>query len=259
MIFDTHIHTTASPDGTSTPEEIVEFAKKQNLGCIFTEHADYNHQHEPMFCVDFESYPEDYIRYRDETTLLGLEINLSSECLELNAKNAADERLDFVIGSVHCIDDFDIGANSERTRAKFEEHGEEFYARYFEYVLKNVKESDFFDSFGHIDYISRYSSLPERNVLYEKFHHLYDSILNALIERNKVLELNSSRLQEAGAVENLTKIYSRYTELGGKYVTLGSDAHTATAVGRNFDIAMRMVEAIGLEPVYFKGRRMVKC
>ena len=58
-----------------------------------------------------------------------------------------------------------------------------------------------------------------------------------------------------GAVESLTELYTRYAELGGKYVTLGSDAHAAKAVGMHFDVAQKIAKTAGLTIVYYKKRQ----
>ena len=63
------------------------------------------------------------------------------------------------------------------------------------------------------------------------------------------------RLAVPGAVESLTELYTRYAELGGKYVTLGSDAHAAKAVGMHFDVAQKIAKTAGLTIVYYKKRQ----
>lgn len=50
-------------------------------------------------------------------------------------------------------------------------------------------------------------------------------------------------------------LYKRYHELGGKYCTLGSDAHYKEHVGRRLQEAALAAQA-ELTPVYFKARRM---
>ena len=41
----------------------------------------------------------------------------------------------------------------------------------------------------------------------------------------------------------------------GKYVTLGSDAHAAKAVGMHFDVAQKIAKTAGLTIVYYKKRQ----
>ena len=51
-------------------------------------------------------------------------------------------------------------------------------------------------------------------------------------------------------------IYTRYRELGGRYVTLGSDAHVAEAIGAHFAAAEELAAATRLRIVTFKERHM---
>ena len=53
--------------------------------------------------------------------------------------------------------------------------------------------------------------------------------------------------------------HTRYRELGGGYVTLGSDAHTASAVAVNFGAAEELAAMVDLAIVTFVERRMVAC
>ena len=64
---------------------------------------------------------------------------------------------------------------------------------------------------------------------------------------------------ERRAGRELVPIYTRYRELGGRYVTLGSDAHTSDAVAVNFGAAEELAAMVGLGLVTFAERRMVPC
>ena len=257
MIFDSHVHSAASPDSEASPSEIIATLAKKGLGCAFTEHIEYNANLEPFFCVDFDKYPKDYLRYKSSSVVVGVELSLIPQAIELNRQHTANPEYDFIIGSIHVINGLDIGANADITKEWFSKWGEETYLHFFEDSLNMVKTNEFFDSFGHIDYISRYSTLAEKNVLYDKYADQYDNLLKALIERDKLLEFCTKRIGEKSACENLCKIYARYKELGGQYVTMGSDAHTIDQLGYKFDLAVDILNEIGLKPVYFKNRKMI--
>ena len=70
------------------------------------------------------------------------------------------------------------------------------------------------------------------------------------------MEINTRRLDEAQACEALLAIYQRYKQLGGRYCTIGSDAHYSEHVGRRLDKALMLAQQSGLQPVYFKERKM---
>ena len=112
---------------------------------------------------------------------------------------------------------------------------------------------------GHIDYISRYAPYDDPEVSYGAFQEDIDRILRAAIETDTVLELNTRRLGSRLACKELMPVYARYRELGGRYVTLGSDAHTSDAVAVNFGAAEELAAMVGLGLVTFAERRMVPC
>ena len=47
------------------------------------------------------------------------------------------------------------------------------------------------------------------------------------------------------------KIVRRYRELGGEYITIGSDSHTAHDVGEGVEEAMAMVKRCGFDKITF--------
>ena len=115
------------------------------------------------------------------------------------------------------------------------------------------------DVLGHIDYIARYAPYDNPEVSYGTFREDIDAILRAAIETDTVLELNTRRLGSRTACKELVPVYTRYRELGGRYVTLGSDAHTASAIATNFGAAEELAAMADLAIVTFAERRMVAC
>ena len=79
-----------------------------------------------------------------------------------------------------------------------------------------------------------------------------------LIAKEKPLEINTRRLDDAGAMAALLAVYRRYAQLGGKYAVIGSDAHYKEHVGRRMREALGLADEAGLEPVYFRERKMRK-
>ncbi|MBO6210613.1 MAG: histidinol-phosphatase, partial [Schwartzia sp.] len=60
------------------------------------------------------------------------------------------------------------------------------------------------------------------------------------------------------AMKELAPIYRRFAELGGRCVTIGSDAHRKEVVGAHLSLAAQMAEAYGLEIVTFCDRKRVE-
>ena len=266
MYYDAHVHSRVSPDSEADPGEIIGVLKKQGLGVCFTEHVDYVTPVEGLdktapdipqadtdFLTDLDDYPASYLRFKSGSVGLGLEIGLTRAYLEANRAAAALDGLDFIVGSIHFVDGYDIYYDYCAS------HPGDPYRRMLEYIKEMVELCEFFDSLGHIDYISRYSPLAEKNVLYTSYPGEYDALLKALIKNEKALEINTSRFGDPAAEANLVRVYRRYYQLGGRYVTIGSDAHRLQKMGRHHGKALRIARDIGLRPVCYFNRKMEVC
>jgi len=263
MIVDSHIHSIMSPDGKVTPEDAIAAASSQGLGVTFTEHIDYiSPPFSPMWRIQFpyqykdfvtnlDIYPDIYYPYRSDTALLGLEIGLSAGFIEKNMK-AAERAIDCIIGAVHFVDGWDLGG------PYYDQPYDDHYRRYLQFIREMVEEplNGYFNTLGHIDYLSRYSPLAIKEVLYKDYPDEYDAVLRALVRLDKAMEINTRRFGDVDAVSNLCEIYRRYRTLGGRYVTIGSDAHAKDRIGKHFKEALRMAAELGLTAVYFKDRKM---
>ena len=252
-MFDTHIHTTFSTDSNMKLEEALQKSKEKDLGLIITEHMDINHPEEGQFVFDIKEYFTAYERYRSEKLLLGIEIGLTEAFSEKNNTIARDNPFDYVLGSLHFLGNYDMYFPEVYTgRSK-----RDVYTHYLEDILKNIKANPYIDSLGHIDYICRYSPYEDKELYYTEYSDLIDEILGALVKSEIVMEINTRRLSNKKALENLSTIYYRYYELGGRYVTIGSDSHNPQAIGMNFGNARELCANIGLRPVHFKKRNMI--
>jgi histidinol-phosphatase (PHP family) len=130
--------------------------------------------------------------------------------------------------------------------------------RYFAEMLDMVKWGQF-DSLAHMTYPWRYTG-GEHNSLhisYEPFRDEIDAVLTELIRRGKCLEVNTSGLrQRIGKTLPDRPILQRYCELGGKRVTLGSDAHRWADVASGIEDGLRLLENLGFTHfALFTGRK----
>lgn len=257
MIYDCHSHTEFSSDSEMKAEDAIEAARKLGIGLIFTEHYDFDykeskHYKEMDFLFDAKKYWESYEALRGEALLLGVEVGLTPGSIEANRKFINEVPFDQVIGSIHAIDKLDI-YYPEYYEGKKKEQA---YGHYLETMADMVKANPYIDVLGHIDYICRYSPYDDKEIGYKEYHDLVDLVLMNVLDTGTVMELNTRRLDSKAVAESLLMIYARYKELGGQYVTIGSDAHKAENVGMNFKMAQDLVEFIGLKPVHFTERKI---
>jgi len=269
MHFDAHVHSAASPDSELNPVDAIRALKAKGLGVAFTEHVDFvtpnegrdmSAQDAPRttlgdFNCDLEIYPSQYRPIRKQyadSVLLGVEIGLNVAYFPLNSQ-VADGDYDFVLGAIHYVDGLDIYHSSDEM-----EPGD-LCRRYLTYGREMVEYCGFFDSFAHIDYIARYNTRVMRIFKYDSFPQEFDALLKTLADRDLALEINTSRFGNNKLVGQLQPIYKRFRELGGRYVTIGSDAHNEYSLGRYYAEALGLANMTGLTPVYYRERKRYVC
>lgn len=260
MIFDNHSHTAFSSDSEMKAEEALRAAARLGLGLVFTEHYDYDyvdikHYKGKDFRFSAVEYWKSYLPYRGANLRLGVEMGLSDATGGANRSFLQEAPFDLVIGSIHTIDSLDLyypDFYEGKSRA-------EAFGRYLAVMADMLQKNPYIDVLGHIDYVCRYAPYEDRELAYSIFAEGVDGVLKAALENDVVMELNTRRLGERQAVDSLLPVYRRYRELGGCYVALGSDAHTAENIGMNFRAALELAEAVRLRPVTFRERKMEYC
>lgn len=252
MIFDSHMHTELSSDSKMLLSEVLNKSSNLNIGCILTEHLDLNYPVEGLFKVNCNLFFEKYSNYRSENLLLGIEVGLSKTIIKEATMITNSFPFDFILASIHSINDVDIFSDPNKDNLS----KESFFKSYFEEMLNDIKLFDNFDSLAHIDYPCRYLPFDDNNIYLSEYEDYINEIFKVLIEKNKVIEVNTRRFNDEKAINSLIPIYKRYNELGGKYVTIGSDSHDKDTIGKNFDIALNIIKECNLTPVYFKERKM---
>lgn len=252
-MFDTHMHCEFSFDSKMTLKEAIASAEKQGIGIVITEHWDYDYPTNPeMFYFDREKYFVDNLPMRSENVLLGIEIGLQPHIAVKDDKVASDFPFDMVVGSIHIMDGMDIYEAHHYQNMSKEESTECFLRA----AAASIETHNNFDTLGHIDYICRYWPYEDKEFSYNSCSFYWDKMLKVLAAKEKAIEINTRRLASKESVAALLPFYKRFKDLGGKYCTIGSDAHEKEHVGRNIIIAREIAEAAGLVPVYFKRRKM---
>ncbi len=254
MLFDSHVHTEVSADSEMKARDALAAAEAQGIGLVFTEHIDFSYQGEKEFIFSPEEYWAAYEPLRGERLSLGVELGMVPGELEMAKAFLARAPFDEVIGSIHLIDGGDIYEPSTY-EGKTQQ---EIYLRYFTLMRDMVRQNPYIDTLAHIDYIARYAPYEHPDISYEVWHDAIDEVLRAVVETETALEINTRRFGDRLAMKELAPIYRRYAELGGRDVTLGSDAHKKETVGAHLALAAQMAEAYGLQTVTFHERKRVK-
>lgn len=257
LIIDQHIHSNISHDGISSISEHIEYARKNHISEItFTEHYDdYKGINTNLKTLDINKYKDEYLKQKNDKLLktnFGIEIGLRPESHKQISDMVKCNNFDFIIGSSHITCGKDIAYDKSFFKGITPHQA---IIKYLNEVLQNISiYKNEFDVYGHIDYIIRCIIRNYGNVMtkmdYQEFRELLDEILLSLIRTNKGIEINTSGIRYGlGSPHPNIEIINRYRELGGKIITIGSDAHKKEDLGSNFDIAYDMLYSVGFNNV----------
>lgn len=255
--IDSHVHSKISHDGISTIKEYLNSSKEKNVSEItFTEHYDdYSGTTSNLKTLDINYYKNEYLNSKNDNivkTNFGIEIGLRPESKEKISKMVDENSFDFIIGSSHIT----CGKDMAYDKSFFDNYTpHQAIMNYLNEVLTNVKiYSNEFDVYGHIDYVIRYVLKYYGNVIdkinYNDFRDILDEILLAIISKDKGIEINTSGIRYGLNMPHPNiEIIRRYKELGGKIITIGSDAHKVEDLASNFDLALDILKQSGFDLV----------
>lgn len=263
-LVDSHVHTICSHDGKSDMPSYLNVAKEKNVGEItFTDHYDiYDGVETELKTMDVANYRKKYeafaqnIKELDIATHFGIEIGLRPEAEQKIKDMTSANRFDFIIGSSHIT----CGKDIAKDPSFFEGLSRyEAYLKYFNEVENNIYIFDDFDVYGHLDYVVRYGGYEgddAKIIRREEFGKNIDRILTALIKKDKGIEVNSSGIRyQLGLPHPNMDIVARYVELGGKIITVGSDAHCAKDLAKYIQIVLDLLRRRNVKEIaVFKNR-----
>lgn len=232
-MYDFHMHSRVSFDGHDTGEALAKAALAAGLKEIcFTDHLDYDPL-EQMGCMAFDTaaYNAEYDQLEIPGLKIrrGMEFGMTVDNLPQFQEDLKRRNFDFVLGSIHFVDDLDVYFEPWwRGKTVFEAE-----RRYLEATLDCVRLHDDFDVLAHLTYIAKTHCHPApRPVPYAEHREVIDEILRVLAAKGKGLEMNTSGVDRCGGFLPTADFFRRFHELGGEIVTVGSDAHRTDRVGQ---------------------------
>lgn len=241
-MFDFHIHSKVSFDSEEAPENIVRAAEACGLSEIcFTDHFDLHIDPDgPHDIFTLDEYGAAYDSLASERVLIrrGVEMGLVGWNKKDITELLAARKFDFVIGSVHWV------GNSD---PYFEEYWdcEDPFLKYLLGMKEYVSLHEDFDVLGHMTYVCKSPcNTKKRAFHYWEYADLCDEIMKILIKKDKGMEINTSGMARLGEFLPSRDFLERFYELGGRIVTVGSDAHSADRVGEHSEKAVKLAADI---------------
>lgn len=241
MYYDYHVHTNLSADSGMGLELACRAAIKKGVAeMAVTDHLDIDYPDSSIqFELDYEAYSRAVCKakklYDGKLNIIkGIEIGLQPHVLDMCRGYLEDKDFEFIIASVHAAHRLDLHSG-EFCAGKSQDAA---YREYLEEVYKCVQSFELFNVIGHIDLIRRYGNYNTHTLCYRDYADILDMIMISLIDNGKGIEINTSgyRYGLNGTMPGLDLV-TRYKELGGEVLTIGSDAHFPDQVAERFEVA----------------------
>ncbi len=257
-MYDFHMHSRVSFDGHASGLAMAQAAKAAGVRELcFTDHLDYDPLGK-MGCLAFDTaeYNREYdtLEVPGITIRRGMEFCMTGDNAEQFQKDLQRRPFDFVLGSIHFVDDLDVYFEDWwRGKTVFQSE-----RRFLEETLVCAELHDAFDVLAHLTYIAKTRCHPApRPVPFAQHREVIDEILKVLVRKNKGLELNTSGVDRCGDFLPTVDIFRRFRELGGQIVTIGSDAHTPDRAGQYAFQACAILKDIFGHVCTFENRQPV--
>ena len=252
FLTDVHVHSTFSHDGREELKSMLVSAQKKGLAFFgVSEHFDYD-----VFTVNGEQKinEEEYFhaaRHIQEdyegcmNVLIGAEYGYTDDkkVQALYLEACEKYRPDFIINSVHgklgvdyCFGTL-FGTEEKKTK-------QEIYKEYISLVRRSLDAPYPYDIVGHFGYLVRYAPYEDRKLSFEEFSEEIDDVLKTIIQKDKILEVNSST-KGLGISVTGEDILRRYYQLGGRKVSFASDAHDSKRIADNREAVVELLKNIG--------------
>lgn len=256
--LDAHLHTDLSPDSEVPIDVYAAAALERGIAELaITDHVDFEPGAQAFGYATFEDRERIVRQAAERWGPQGVEIRFGVE-LTYDRSWEADIRdhlrrhtYDFTIGSIH--DRVESPYHARNVAAWVAGRSlPEILAPSFDEV-EAAARSGLFDTLGHLDGVKRWLYPHVKPEALAAAPELYEPILRALVDSGTALEVNTSGLRyTVGETFPSPAIVARYRELGGRAVTIGSDAHAADHFAFGLADGYRSAIDAGFEELTFR-------
>lgn len=262
ILTDLHTHTTFSPDGAGTMEEML--ATAHSLGVSYyglSEHFNFDMivnnipldggREQTNVAAYFERARTLQKEYEGKMrVLVGGEFGYTDnpQAEKMYQQLVDTYHPDYIIQSLHNLPEGDYCCGNGYTDANGKlRDKQEVYEEYLGLVRRSLDVSHPYDILGHVSYCTRYAPYEDRRMRWQDYSKSLDDILLTVIRKDKILEINSSNKLGPSLTLPDTDVVERYFELGGRKMSFGSDAHFPSRIIEHREKVMDMLKAIGFE------------
>jgi histidinol-phosphatase (PHP family) len=256
--LDSHLHTIRSPDANAMLDAYCALAVERGIPELaITDHVDFDPSMPAYGFASFADRERDVREAARRWADRGLAVRFG---VEVTYEHRYEEDIrgwlrrhphDYVIGSVH------VSATSPYKAANVASFVAgrslpDAVAPYFDEVIAAAR-SGLFDTIGHLDFVKRYLVPHVLPAQLAAAPELYEPVLGALVDSGTALEVNASGLRQLPRETYPSPaIVARYRELGGRHVTIGSDAHRTEWFSYGLGRAYGAAVGAGFEALTFR-------
>ncbi len=263
-LCDSHVHSHISHDGAGRVTDLAEAAIRRRMAAFaVTDHCDieyYTERRQAELIAASAAETEQAAKEYDGRIgiLTGVEIGEGIWNAAYTRDILSRHDYDVVLASVHAVRYKDMTAPFSGIDFRDVPQGvlDEYMARYFDDVLETA-ETVPCDVMPHLGNPLKYiTGVYGRAVDLRRFEDRITGILERIIEKEIALEINTSCVSAPyGDFMPETWIAARYKALGGRLVTIASDAHRAEHIGRDLDAAVDLLKTLGFSQYYYYKKR----
>ena len=246
MRADYHLHSRHSSDGSESVRAIFGRAAALGLNEIaITDHFDFDEALllYPNPVVDELVREIRAVQGKVPRVRLGAEVALrDAKAFEDALEYIGDQPIDIIIGSVHNtggLDPFEPAFFESRSREKA-------YADYLEHLAKRCVSATGYSTLGHFDYVVKKAPYADRAIRYSDNPDAFDRVFLHLAHNGIGIEINTLVYRTLDEPMWGLDILKRFVDLGGEFVTFGSDAHSSSRIGFRIEDAQELARAAGV-------------
>ena len=258
-LADCHTHSKYSFDGHDDIEDMCEAAISSGIGILtITDHCDIDDILEGRYPVyDADSADRDIQKAKEKydgrlTLLRGIELGQAIYYPREAGEMLKKHDYDFVLGSMH-----NMLHAPDFSQFKWDAMTDDEINYFFAASLDETDRiADFpgVNSLAHINYPVRYIRRAGRDIGYERFLPKIIAIYKKIITKGIALECNTSGWHKKPIPEDTEKrtlpdigLIRLYYELGGRMITIGSDAHLMEFIGTGIEETLAELKNIGFD------------
>lgn len=181
---------------------------------------------------------------------LGLEVDYFPKSLDLIMERLSAHTFDYLIGSVHFVDDFAVDLNAQPWKGLSTNERDRVWRSYWR-LLGETARTGLFDIIGHFDLPKKFNFYPSADLTEDAL-----AALDAVAAADMAIEINTSGWDRPVAEAYPSAFYLREARRRNIPLVINADAHSPGEIARHFDRARQLAAEAGYtELVRYDQRR----